>query len=197
MKNYSRLLLKYANVSEMLPPAPEQGVSLPSFPANRAPDVDAIEQAQLKNVEEIEKAKEEGPEAAALRQQHIDEMLRALEEGEFFSMKEAQGILPPPPSERVEEEIPGDKISPFLSEFVIEEGKDSLDPEFWDKYEPEMTKERSKTRLPQAVVQQLEEMRQEPSDESKGGDRPTVPVKKKADVLLAKCDQYCKLATGK
>ncbi len=83
MKNYSRLLQKYAQV--MLPPA-GKGVEMPLFPVSKAPDVDSIEKEHLKRVEEIEKAKSEGEEADRLKQEHIDEMLKAINEGNFFDL---------------------------------------------------------------------------------------------------------------
>jgi hypothetical protein len=86
VKNYSRLLQKYAQV--MLPPAPGHDVEMPSFPHSKAPDAEAIEQEQLNRIEEIEKAKEEGAEADRLKQEHLDEMLRAINEGNFFNFED-------------------------------------------------------------------------------------------------------------
>lgn len=79
-----KLLQKYAQV--MLPPAMEKSIKMPPMPMARVPDTEAIEEAHRKKVEEIEKAKEEGPEAEALKKEHLDEMLRALDEGEFFNL---------------------------------------------------------------------------------------------------------------
>lgn len=84
MKNYSRLIQKYAQV--MLPPPPGMPIEMPLFPASRTPDVEGIENDALKRVEEIEAAKEESAEAARLKQEHIDEMLKALEDDNFFQL---------------------------------------------------------------------------------------------------------------
>ncbi len=84
MKNYSRLLQKYAQV--MLPPSPGKSIDLPSLLAPKAPDAEAITNEQLKRVEEIERAKEEGAEADRLKQEHIAEMLKHLDEGNFFDL---------------------------------------------------------------------------------------------------------------
>ena len=52
-------------------------------------------------------------------------------------------ILPPSFTDLPEEDlIPKSKISPFLEEFVLEPGKDALDPETFEKFEPEVTKHR-------------------------------------------------------
>jgi len=75
----------------MLPPSPGTGVELPIFPVSKAPDAEKIDAEALKRVEEIEKAKEESAEAERLKQQHLAEMLKMLEEGNMFNFVEEKG----------------------------------------------------------------------------------------------------------
>jgi len=120
----------------MLPPAPKKRVQMPSFVPPKAPDTKAIEQAQLKNVEEIEKAKGGGEEAKALRNAHIDEMLQALENWGEETMAAKDPILPPPPEEKIQSIRPAAPAAPNVPE-LTEEEVEKL-PNF-SKYDPEAT----------------------------------------------------------
>lgn len=175
----------------MLPPAPEQGVLMPSFTKSKAPDVDSINREQLRRVEEMEKAKEEGPEAAALRQQHIDEMLQALEEGGedafFGTMKADDGILPPK-----------EKLDPEYDEILY---RMPVDKKKGPKYYSDlgMTPDEIKSILPDSSEEETPHLEYDaPQEGTITQEEGTIRPGKKAsaiDKLLSKCAFYYKLAT--
>jgi len=110
-------------------------------------------------------------------------------------------ILPPPPEE---EEITEDAnvenegawrshVSPFLSQFTLEEGDDALDPEAFEKFEPNSLKET----LPrywqnEAVLNDLEKVKMDLGGETKApATDSTIPPQRRAHQTSAQILKLC------
>jgi hypothetical protein len=91
-------------------------------------------------------------------------------------------ILPPPPEsgdlgdQKIDIEqgpLPANPVSPFLSQFVLEEGDDALDPSTFEAYEPDVTRHRQ-IALPEEIkgdpkeIQRLLEQLRNPANEYGG-----------------------------
>jgi len=172
----------------MLPPAPEQGVLMPSFTNSKTPDVEAIQQEQMRRVEEMEKAKGEGAESQALKMKHIDEMLKALDEGgedAFFGTMKADDAVILPPADFEDEEttaIPKHSPAPKIKEPTEKEMEE------WEKWLANM-------RLSNDTMKDIPQTGGT-SDEEEGTIRPGARHAS-LDSLLKKCDFYYGLTISK
>lgn len=74
-------------------------------------------------------------------------------------------MLPPPIKEEspspLEGNLRSEKLSPFLQQFVLEEGEDALDPSTFEEFEPEITKDRRYDVLPQEVAEGFQDLKKE------------------------------------
>lgn len=120
----------------------------------------------------------------------------------------ASAVILPPAPELLNKEItekkplPSQKVSPFLSQFILEEGEDALDPETFDKFEPEITKHRRHDLLPKEVEDDLEQVKRDMEDfqvpDKADQNDKTVPPPRRAfsaDKLLKMCSKYHDLAS--
>ncbi len=113
-------------------------------------------------------------------------------------------ILPPPPEDEdiTKETNPEhaaawrSSVSPFLSEFALEEGEDGLDPDTFEGFEPSITKERGpRFHANEAVLDDFESVKKDLGEETKlTPTQSTIPPGKRAqttpDTLLKMCSKY-------
>lgn len=215
MKFNAKLSQKYGSHSVMLPPPPEEELDF-SVPEHLLP---TIEDPDMEFLDALEILKNKNRKLRDAEKVTIPYKLENMHKEDRptvpFTAKEAQlymkyaVMLPPGMDEDVlgpeSKSLVAPKVSPFLSQFVLEEGDDALDPSVFEDFEPEVTKDRGPRFFEnEAVLSDFDKVKQDIGDdvhqEHKAPDTDsTIPPKKKAtlsaDKLVKLCSKYYNLAS--
>lgn len=212
MKIDAKLFNKYGAHSVILPPPSENtfDFDIPNhiIPTIEDPDMDFLDALEALKIKNRNKKSTKPVIENDMRPQDSVTVPFTTKEAALY-IKYAV-MLPPSMDNTLSlESLPSfkdQKISPFLSQFVLEEGDDALDPSIFEDFEPEVTKHRRNDMISSQLLEDLRTNQEELDDSYKQNksdeDAPTVPPpRKKAnlsiDRLITLCSKYYDLVQKK